>query len=77
MQHNLLPPPPKVDGDYVFTQVCLYVSEQDISKDCGRIQTKFGGQVGYVTRTSILDFGEELDLEPDMIIFKRFFIIEN
>ena len=38
-QTLLFPPPPKVDGGCVFTR--LFVCEQDISKSCGRIQTKF------------------------------------
>ena len=40
----------------------LSVCEQDISKGCGRIQTKFGGQAGCVTWTNWLDFGEEHNL---------------
>ena len=34
------------------TRICLFVCEQDISNSYGRIWTKFGGQVGYVTRTN-------------------------
>ena len=38
------------------------VCEQDISKSCGWVKTKLGGQVGSVARTSRFDFGEDLDL---------------
>ena len=50
--------------------VCLSVCEQAISKSCGRIQKKFGGQFGCVTRTKWLDFGE--DPGPDSRILKVF-----
>ena len=47
--------------------VCLFFCEQDISKSCEWIQTKFGGEVGCVTRKNWFDFGE--DPKPDTIIF--------
>ena len=55
-----LPPPPKVK-EVMFSPVCLFVCVQDISKGYGWIQMKFCGQVGCVTRTNRLDFGEDLD----------------
>ena len=55
---------------FVCLSVCLSVCEQDISKSCARIQTKFGGQVGCGTRTNWLDVGEDPDPDPDAGIFK-------
>ena len=43
--------------------VCLFVCKQNISKSCGRIWTKFGEELGYVTPTKRLDFGEDPDLD--------------
>ena len=62
---------PKGDGGYVFTPVCLFVCEQDISKSCRRIRTKLGGRVGYVTRNNLFDFGGDPipDPDPDPRIF--------
>ena len=47
---------------------CLSVCEQDISKSYSPIRTKFGGEVGCVTRMKCLNFGEDLD--PDLRILK-------
>ena len=44
---------PKGEGGYVLTPFYMFVCVQDISKH--------GGQVGFVTRTNWLDFGEDLD----------------
>ena len=50
--------------------VCLSVCEQDISKSCGRIQTKLGGQVGCLTMMNQFNFGEDPD--PDSRLFFYF-----
>ena len=64
------PPPPKVDRGHVLTlSVCLFVCEQGISKSYGWILTKFGGQVGCVTRMNWLDFGEDMGSDSDTRIF--------
>ena len=48
--------------------VCLFVFKQDISKSCAQIQPKFGGELGYVTRSKCLDFGEDPNPDLDPII---------
>ena len=48
---------------------CPHVCEQDISKSCGWISTKLGGQVGCVTRTNLIYVGEDPDTNPYTIIF--------
>ena len=56
------------EGGYAFTSLCLSVCVQDISKSCGRIQMKLGGQVGCVARTNGFDFGEDPNPDLDPII---------
>ena len=51
--------------------VCLSVCEQDISERRELIRTKLCGQVGVVPRTKRLDFGEDLDPDPDTLIKKK------
>ena len=51
--------------------LCLIDCEQNISKSCGRIWMKFGGELGYVTPTKLSDFGE--DPYPDLRIFSVIF----
>ena len=57
------------DHCYVYTpvclSVCLSVCEQGISKNCGRIWTKFGGHVGCLIRSSRFEFYEDPDPDPD------------
>ena len=45
--------------------VCLFVCEQHSSNICRRIWTKFGGELGNMTRTNWFDFSED----PSPIIF--------
>ena len=44
-------------------------TQHDISKSCGWIWTKFGGQIGYVTRTNRFDFVEYMN--PDVGVGMR------
>ena len=46
---------------------CLFVWARYLKKVMDEIQRKFGGPVGWVTRTNWLDFGEDQD--PDLTIF--------
>ena len=65
----VIPWPLKMDRGYIFTPVCFSLCEHDISRSYGRIRTKLGGQLWCVTRTHLLDFVEDLDLETR--IFSR------
>ena len=44
--------------------VCMFICVQGISKSCGWIWTKHGGQVGCAARTNLFDLGE--DSNPDL-----------
>ena len=56
----------------VYLFVYLFLCEQDISKSCERIPTKFGGELGYMTRTKKIYFGEDPNRDPDPGIFSDF-----
>ena len=47
--------------------VCLFGCEQDISKGCGQILTKLGGQVGFVSRTNQFDVVEDPDPDTGIV----------
>ena len=53
--------------------ICLFiylsVGEQDVSRSYGWIRKKLGGELGYVTRTTLLNFGEVYNSDLDPIIF--------
>ena len=51
--------------EVMFSHLSLSVFEEDISKSCERIRMKLGGQVGCVAWTNCLDFGEDLNPDPD------------
>ena len=48
---------------------CVYNTELSFIPSCGRIRMKLGGHIGCVTRKNWFNFGEDLNLDPDLIIF--------
>ena len=63
---SMLGDPSPPTGLPVCFAVCLSVCVQDISKSCGWIWMKLGGEVGGVTRTNLFDFGEDPNPDPGM-----------
>ena len=54
---------------HIGLSLLLSVCEQDISQSSEWIQTKFGGEIGCVTRKTWLDFGKDPDSDLDTRIF--------
>jgi len=56
------------EGGYVFTSVCLSVCPSHNWKSCERVLTKFLGGVGHGPGSKGINFGDDPDHRPDLVV---------